>query len=418
LPPVGCSAVKSGGLKFLLSPYSFLFPKKGLTKMGSSDSSQLLTQLLSTIADIIQVDKACFLEFDEQQELLSCSACVGIAGLRLVTPLGKGMAGWVAEQGTCMVINDIQHAPEILDELTQTLAESSFLATPLHFENKLLGVIVLAGKRDAAAFDLADRQMMLTLIPLVSWAIHNLMATSLAQKAIPQDKELTKQDRLASVGELMAGDAQEIRNPLAGIMTTAETLKENFEPEDSRKEYLERIINEINRMNQFLVRFFAFARPQKPQKTPCNLPQILDRIIDLEDQNIGRHNVSVIKEYQPSLPTINLDANQMQQVFLNLILNSVQAMPDGGELKISVQAGNGQDEDQPPQYIQVDIADTGVGIKPQDIKKIFTPFHTTKPKGVGLGLAVSHQILMEHNGRAWVDSELGKGTTFSIHLPL
>jgi len=171
-------------------------------------------------------------------------------------------------------------------------------------------------------------------------------------------------------------------------------------------------------MNQFLIRFFAFARPSKPQKQACSLPQIIDRIIDLETQNISRNNISVIREYQPALPGIELDANQMQQVFLNLILNSVQAMPDGGELKISVRADNGRNKHKSKGFLQVDISDTGVGIKPQDLNKIFTPFHTTKPRGVGLGLAVCQRILNEHKGKAWVDSEVGEGTTFSIKLPL
>ncbi len=383
--------------------------------MGKANSNLLLTQFLSSIVDIIKVEKACFLKFDKQEDLLTCSAGVGIEGLNYVTRLDEGMAGLVAKQNTCMIINDIEQLPELQDELAHALAESSFLAAPLHFEEKLLGVIVLAGKKNTPAFDSNDRQMLLSILPLASWALYYLFATPPPAEECNQAKtQLPGQDRLASIGELTAGIAHELRNPLAGIMTTAETLKENFDSGDSRKEYLERIINEINRMNQFLTKFFAFTRPSKPQKGVCSLPRIIDRIIDLEAQNISQNNISVIREYQPFLPDIELDANQMQQVFLNLILNSVQAMPDGGELKISIRVEDGQDG----HCVQVDISDTGVGIKPQDLNKIFTPFHTTKPKGVGLGLAVSRKILNEHNGEAWVNSVVGQGTTFSINLPL
>jgi PAS domain S-box-containing protein len=510
--------------------------------MTASDSNRLLTQLLSTLCEMLKVEKACFMEFDEQRGLLSASAHVGIDGVKLVARLGEGMAGWVAEQGACMVINDIQHTPELSDELARALAESSFLAAPLYFEKRLLGVVVLAGKRNASAFDFNDRQLLVSFIPLVSLTVYQLMSArpalepvrqleaqlSLVQaekeelahyircltqvincgllvvdvdgqithvnpagerilkgsasqlegkplaeimgakiqrmvldcareeveldrrieftdqegkkviaslsccpyrdsqrrqqgfliafRDLPAGAESTEQDQLASIRELTAGIAHEIRNPLAGILTTAETLKENFDPHDPRKEYLERIINEINRMNQFLIRFFAFARPQKLQKRPCSLPQIIDRIIDLEAQNISQRNISVIKNYQPSLPDVKLDANQMQQVFLNLILNSAQAMPNGGELKISIRTN--EQEGQAPSCLKVDISDTGVGIKPQDLKKIFTPFYTTKPKGVGLGLSVSHQILKEHGGKIAVNSMLGQGTTFSISLPI
>lgn len=387
--------------------------------MEKANPNQLLSRFISTIMDIIKVEKACFLKFDEQDALLSCNACVGIADLTHTIRLDEGLAGLVAKQNTCMIINDIKHLPELQDELTRVFAESSFLAAPLHFEGKLLGVIVLADKKDSSIFNLDDRKLLLGILPLASWTIYYLTTPPAAEDwHQAETKQFPKQDRLASIGELTAGIAHELRNPLAGIMTTAETLKENFEPGDSRKEYLERIINEINRMNQFLTRFFAFIRPSKPQKEVCSLPQIIDRIIDLEAKNIGQNNISVIKEYQPSLPDIKLDANQMQQVFLNLVLNSVQAMPDGGKLKISIKADNGRGGRLSPGYIQVDISDTGVGIKPQDLNKIFTPFHTTKPKGVGLGLAVSQKILREHNGKAWVDSVVGQGTTFSINLPL
>jgi PAS domain S-box-containing protein len=511
--------------------------------MTVSNSNQALTQFLTTLCEIMKVEKACFLEFDKQQGLLSGSAYVGIENVELIARLGEGMAGWVAEQGVCMVINDIQHTPELSDGLAEALAESSFLATPLYFEKKLLGVIVLAGKRDGASFDFKDRQLLVTFIPLAAWIIYKFVSTPAEQESAQQlkdqiellqaekeelahyircltevincallvvdlegqithvnpigekmfnlpasrlegeplsrilgaqtqqlvldsaekpggvdkeikftdskgkqmaghlsccpyqdsqqrkqgflvaihelgeSKESAEQDRLNSIRELTGGIAHEIRNPLAGIMTTAETLKETFDPQDHRKEYLERIINEIHRMNQFLTRFFAFARPQKPQKQSCSLPQIIDRILDLEAQNISRQNISVTKDYQPSLPNIKLDAHQIQQVFLNLIINSLQAMPNGGELKISI-ATNGGTGEQAPKYIRVNISDTGVGIRPQDLNKIFSPFYTTKPKGVGLGLSVSQQILKEHKGKAGVESVLGEGTTFSISLPV
>ncbi len=363
------------------------------------------------------------MKYEQEQGLFSGSACVGIDKGPLLARWGDSLAGWVAAQDSCKIINDIQHTPQFPDELADALAESSFLTTPLQHDNKLLGVLVLAGKKDASEFDTKDRQRLIYITSLISWTINYLTTTPTPQvthhyHAAADIEETPAQDRLASIGELTAGIAHELRNPLAGIMTTAETLNENFEPGDPRKEYLDRIINEINRMNQFLIRFFAFARPSKPQKQACRLPQIIDRIIDLEAQNIHRNNISVIKEYQPSLPDIELDANQMQQVFLNLILNSVQAMPDGGELKISIRADNGQNKRESSGYLQVDISDTGVGIKPQDLNKIFTPFHTTKPRGIGLGLAVSRRILDEHKGMAWVTSKVGEGTTFSIKLPL
>ncbi len=228
-------------------------------------------------------------------------------------------------------------------------------------------------------------------------------------------KEMIERDKITS-RELVAGVAHEIRNPLAGIMTTAETLIEQFEPNDAKREYLERIITEINRMNKFLIRFFAFARPQKPQKTMASIPKIIDHLFALEAQNITRNNITVIKEYQPALPDVMLDEAQTSQVLLNLIINSIQAMPKGGQLIVRVISNSAKSPE--PAAIQIDVIDSGVGINPNDLKNVFKPFYTTKAKGVGLGLSVSRQIINEHQGSIDVSSIPGHGTTFTVSLPL
>lgn len=224
-----------------------------------------------------------------------------------------------------------------------------------------------------------------------------------------------RQECFSSIGELTASIAHEIRNPLAGILTTAETLKEDFEAEDPHREYLERIINEINRVNLFLIKFLALARPQKPQLSLGSLSEIIDNVLYLEKGEIERQNIRVIRDYEPALPNILIDPHQMHQVFLNLILNAIQAMPGGGKLQISIK-GNGK-QGYKPDFIQVEITDNGTGISPQDMKKIFTPFFSTKPKGVGLGLSVSQKIFKEHKGSLKVESTLNKGTTFTLTLP-
>ncbi len=224
------------------------------------------------------------------------------------------------------------------------------------------------------------------------------------------------QDKFSSMGELTASMAHEIRNPLAGILTTTETLREDFAPQDPRREYLERIIVEINRVNTFLVKFLALARPQKPQFSLASLPEIVDNVLYLENKEVEQRRIQIVREYEPGLPKILIDPHQLHQVLLNLILNAIQAMSQGGTLRIRVKSD--KKSGVKPKFLYVEISDNGCGIAPHDLKEIFAPFFTTKPKGVGLGLSVSQKIIKEHQGQIKVESKQGKGTAFTLTLPL
>ena len=219
--------------------------------------------------------------------------------------------------------------------------------------------------------------------------------------------------RLSSMGEITASIAHEIRNPLAGILTTTETLREDFASNDPRREYLERIITEINRVNLFLVKFLALARPQKPQFVLASLLDVLEHVLLLEHREIERGNIQVVRDYEKDFPLMMIDQHQIEQVILNLVLNAIQAMPKGGTLGVKLESG--RENGQPCAYLQV--SDSGVGISPRNMRKIFLPFFSTKPKGVGLGLSVSRQILKEHGGELRVRSKPGEGTTFTLILP-
>ncbi len=225
----------------------------------------------------------------------------------------------------------------------------------------------------------------------------------------PENQDFT------SMGKLTASLAHEIRNPLAGILTTTETLREDFDPQDKRREYLERIIVEINRVNLFLTKFLALARPQKPQFALTSLFEILDLVLFLEKKKLERCQIQVICEYENRLPKILVDPHQIQQVFLNLIMNAVQAMSPGGVLKLKIRSEKEQGDRR--RFVQVQISDNGSGIVPGDLKKIFLPFFSTKSKGAGLGLSVSQQIIKEHQGQIKVSSKLGEGTSFTVILP-
>ncbi len=231
-------------------------------------------------------------------------------------------------------------------------------------------------------------------------------------------EEMLKMDRLVSLGKLASGIAHEIRNPLAGIKTTAQALGEEMAKDDPKREYLNRITKEIDRLNELLKTFFSFAKPQMLLLTPCHLKEIVDAIIPFLIKEISDHGIRFVDSYHPQLPKIKVDKVQMHQAFLNLFLNAIQAMPNGGELRLEaspvvIPSVDGSKRN----YVRVIVSDTGKGIPSHILPKIFDPFFTTKPKGIGLGLSITYQIIKKHGGTIQVESQWEKGTSFIINLP-
>jgi PAS domain S-box-containing protein len=231
-------------------------------------------------------------------------------------------------------------------------------------------------------------------------------------------EEILRMDRLVSLGKLASGIAQELRNPLAGIKTTAQALSEEMSGDDSRREYLNRITKEIDRLNDLLKTFFSFAKPQKLNLVHCQIKDIINEIIPFLIKEIADKGIRFIETYHPQLPKIKVDKTQMHQVFLNLFLNAIQAMPNGGELKIEATPIHSISSDGFKQnFMKVVISDSGRGIPPHIVHKIFDPFFTTKSKGIGLGLSITYQIIKKHGGTIKVESQWEQGTSFIINLP-
>jgi len=231
-------------------------------------------------------------------------------------------------------------------------------------------------------------------------------------------EEILRMDRLVSLGKLASGIAHELRNPLAGIKTTAQALGEEMTGDDSRREYLHRITKEIDRLNDLLKTFFSFAKPQNLNLVHCHIKDIINEIIPFLIKEIADKGIRFNETYHPQLPKVEVDKTQMHQVFLNLFLNAIQAMPNGGELRIEAnpvisRSSTGSQQN----FIKVVISDSGRGIPPQIVHKIFDPFFTTKSRGIGLGLSITYQIIKKHGGTIKVDSQWEKGTSFVINLP-
>jgi len=232
-------------------------------------------------------------------------------------------------------------------------------------------------------------------------------------------EEILRVDRLVSLGEISSGIAHEIRNPLAGIKTTAQAMGEEMDENDTKREYLKRITKEIDRLNDLLKMFFSFAKPQMPNLVFCNIKDVINEITPLLIKDLADRGITFVGKYNPGLPKVKVDLSQMHQVFLNLFLNAIQAMPNGGELRIkAVPVFSKPLSHSHADYVQVTIRDTGQGMPAAILSKIFDPFFTTKARGVGLGLSISYQIIKKHGGTIRVESQEGSGTAFFVTLPL
>lgn len=234
-------------------------------------------------------------------------------------------------------------------------------------------------------------------------------------------KQIERMDRLATLGELSAGIAHEIRNPLAGIKTSAQVLEESFSPGDFRSQLISRIVKEIDRSNALLKRFFNFARPSPPSQDFHNLHAIVDGVYLLLASKMKKKGITFKTKFQENLPKIYVDESQMEQVILNIFINAIEAIDNKGSITVEtgIEDSVKLDEDknnEPSVYAK--ISDTGIGIPKEKLEKIFNPFYTTKPDGVGLGLSISMRLLQENGGKMEAQSQTGSGSSFIIYLPI
>jgi two-component system NtrC family sensor kinase len=224
--------------------------------------------------------------------------------------------------------------------------------------------------------------------------------------------QLFRSEKLASLGKLAAGVAHEINNPLTGILTSSSLLLEDLDKEDPRREDAEVVVKETIRCREIVKRLLDFARQTKPQKRLANINALIENIILLVRNQASFRNITIEKTLGENIPEVLADPDQIQQVFVNIILNAAEAMARGGRLAIQSKVSADR------RTIIVSFADTGPGIPESGRERIFDPFYTTKEHGTGLGLSISYGIIEQHGGTIAVESVVGKGSTFTIQLPI
>jgi len=244
----------------------------------------------------------------------------------------------------------------------------------------------------------------------------SLMNSELIRKNVQSNEvqeQMVRAEKLSAVGTLASGVSHELRNPLSAIKNAVFLLKRKLSketiPDIDEKiiQFLDIMDNEIDRCSKITNDLLGFTRVSEPNRLAFDINTVVNDALSRVEI---AENIKLSKNLQPDLPMIMIDANQIGQVLINLIQNAYQAMTDGGNLKISTKVSDG--------FMEVEVGDSGCGIPEKEIKKIFDPLFTTKPRGTGIGLAVCHGIIQKHNGVIDVKSQEGVGTTMFIRLPL
>jgi two-component system NtrC family sensor kinase len=227
--------------------------------------------------------------------------------------------------------------------------------------------------------------------------------------------QLLQSAKLAAVGELAASVAHEINNPLYAARNSLYLVEQDLPIEAPPRQFLSIAQAELGRIARIITRMRDFYRPARKELEPTNLNELLAETIELVQTHLRHGQVQVVSSFCEPLPPMIAHADQLRQVFLNLMLNACDAMQGGGTLTVAtmIEANEGSAD-----MLRVNIADTGIGIPDEHMPHLFEPFYTTKPQGTGLGLAISAHIVTQHGGTIMVESEVGVGSTFVIRLPI
>jgi two-component system, NtrC family, sensor kinase len=294
---------------------------------------------------------------------------------------------------------------------------SAALVTPLGQADMVTGAVLCARSEPAAPFTLEDMAMVRALAQVASLTAENTIlkeeVSSLQLKMAKLNAQLLQSAKLAATGKLAASIAHEINNPLQSVQSCIYLVNDGVPQDGPSRQYLDIAREELDRIAKIVQRLADFYRPSQDSQKLADLNTLLDNVLVLMGKRLQQGKVRVTKGLAAGLPLVTISVDQMKQVFVNLVLNALEAMPDGGELNVSTRTVKKQRET----FVEIAFRDSGVGIAPEAMGRIFDPFFSTKAKGTGLGLSISHDIVVRHAGAIRVESKAGSGALFTVVLP-
>jgi signal transduction histidine kinase len=377
----------------------------------------LSKRIIETITQTMRVEKASLYVLNEERggyHLLE-SRNIKIASFPPVLAKGGPLPQYLQKMKEIIIREELLKGGNIpeLNKVINTMSQlEAEVSIPLVLKGQLIGMINLSHKFNKDIYSHEDIELLSTLANQTAIAIENARLYEDLKKS---KSYIRRADRLASLGTLTAGLAHEIRNPLVAIKTFTQLLPERLEDEEFRNHFLNIASGEVDRISALVTELLEFARPSEPKFELENINEILDGMILLISSETKSKHINIAKDYGTDLSPITIDREQMKQVFLNMLLNAIEATPGNGKIVVKTRSFIKPDGEP---YIQIEFTDNGCGIAPEYLEDIFTPFFTTKEKGSGLGLSISNQIIQDHKGYIDVESQLNKGTSFFINLPI
>ena len=338
----------------------------------------------------------------------------------LTLKVGEGIAGFVVQKGQPIVIQDVRKEGRFsdkFDKLTGFITRS-MICVPLILRDKTVGALQVLNKKSDTPFTDVDLQVLTTVAPQIAVAMENAklyqrLETKFeltSEELKTTQEKLFRSERLAAMGHLVQGVAHEIRNPVTTIGGFAHRIKKN-EIEGARlKKYMDIIIDESARLENLVDQVREFSEVQSADLIPNHLDPVLDEIIKKFETRVKTKGITLVTDLTNDNLLIKMDMPQLVSALSQVLENALDSMQDGGTIKI-----NAEREDD---HLLIRVSDTGCGIEKGQLEAVYDPFVTSKTRGAGLGLTMVHQIIMNHHGDIKISSELNKGTTVTIQLPL
>jgi signal transduction histidine kinase len=384
------------------------------------DPESLQASIAARLTELFGPDRIMIWQLDPERGGFFLSFTSGFENQdwgKMMLPKGGHLARWLLINETCLVI---PRSPGVFVYLSA--AEQEMLnglnirvCVPLISLNRLTGIIMLGSKLPGWELKPRDTELLLLLAGQAALAFDN---SHLYYEQRDRLRRIYRAERLAAAGELAAGIAHEIRNPLTAIRSTIQYVLRDYQNESPKRSLLLELLTEVDRIDHTVGGLLGLARPGKFDPKPVDALEILDQSVVLVNAQAQSHAVEVHRHYTCRGARVMGDPGELKQVFLNVLLNALQAMPRGGSIMCSIEDWSSRLSAVAGRWLEIRIRDSGVGIAPEHLDKIFDPFFTTKRDGTGLGLSVCHGIIQRHEGEIDVQSELGKGTTVSIRLPV
>ncbi len=393
---------------------------------GPLDTKVILAQVVEITAKIMKADVCSIYLYDGGNDTLVLEATVGLkndaVGQVRIHP-GEGITGRAAKQGRTVAVTDVtQDRRHVYFPQTGEEEFHSLLSVPLVFHEELIGVLNVQ-TRKARKYEQYEKRLLKTVAHQVSGLLRNARMYERelnAKRALEKtQKKLVESEKMAALGRLAATMSHELRNPLAGLKGAAQLLKRKTAPDDERGEYVDLIIDEVDRLGRIVEDLLLFARPKELNFEAVDAIRIIEDALTLFSLRLDAQAIKLHRRLS-KLPKIRADRDKFKQVVVNILLNAIDAMSEGGTLIVS--SGIIKEEPAGTEFAVFQFKDSGEGIPNDVLDNVFEPFYTTKAEGAGLGLAVCKSITEEHGGRIHIEStrrdDSGGATVVTLEFPV